>query len=98
MKQESEFTVKSRQNEVSSTAVVSQQIPVSGKSISSSSFTVVGLEELKHDCYAALGEDFHYSQPAVPSDRGCTKLTRAHKGGFSFKMSDAFSDKNFLRC
>lgn len=97
MKQETEFTVKSRQNEVSSTAAISEQIPVSGKGISSS-FTMVGLEELNHNCYATPGTDFHYSQPAVQSDRGCIKLTRTHKGGFSFKRSDAFSDKNFLRC
>lgn len=111
MKQDTEFIVKSRLNEVASTAAISEQIPVSGKGIFSS-FIKVGLEELKCNCSsprrgreapglagaASPGEDFHHSQPAVQSDRGCTQLVRIYKGGFSFKRSDAFSDKNFLRC
>lgn len=111
MKQETEFIVKSRLNEVAFTAAISEQIPVPGKGIFSS-FIKGGLEELKHNCSSprrgreapgsastvSPGEDFHYSQPAAQSDRGCTQLVRIYKGGFSFKRSDAFSDKNFLRC
>lgn len=74
MKEEAEFTVKSRLSEVASTAAVSEQIPVSGKGIFSS-FIKVGLEEPKRKCSsphsgreapglagaASPGEDFHAS-------------------------------------
>lgn len=49
MKQETEFIVKSRLNEVAFTAAISEQIPVSGKGIFSS-FIKGGLEELKRNC------------------------------------------------
>lgn len=111
MKEEPEFTVKSRPDEVASTATISERIPVSGKGIFSS-FIKVGLEEPKRKCSsphsgreapgsagaASPAEDFHASQPAVQPDGGCAQLVRIYKGGFSFKSSDAFSDKNFLRC
>jgi len=49
MKQETEFIVKSRVNEVASTAAVSKQIPASGEGIFSS-FIKVGLEGSKRNC------------------------------------------------
>lgn len=51
MKQEAQFTVKSKQNEVASTATISEWISVSGKGIFSFFFKV-GLEELKGNCFS----------------------------------------------
>lgn len=51
VKQEAQFTVKSRQNEMASTVTISEWISVSGKGIFSFFFKA-GLEELKGICFS----------------------------------------------